>query len=234
MKYLLNCIAYLILCLIVSRLISVTTSRQIRLAKATEQIKQLDEAVKLIGIGGVGEITDRKVCIENIIKARGMNNYGWRYPELEFPLKKDTSYITSEYNDIRYDIVGEYYFHDKSADMKCVDSDQIKASISGICEVGSNDIYGNYIIIKNDTWEIKYGHLERVDVIDGQEIEKSDIIGIVGNSGHCRIFCYQEGVWRDVYDYEREYGIGKHLDYSIQKNGVSKNPFTNSLYGNEL
>lgn len=234
MKYLLMCITFLILCLNLSYYISNNHYLELNNQKYKETNKQLSEAIQLIGIGGHGEKTNKKVKIDNIIEKQGLKNYEWRYKDIAFPLKEESTYITSEFNEIRYNLNQQKFFEVKSIDMKCVDDDRVRAGIDGICRVGHDNVYGNFIIIKNGKYEIQYSHLERVDVEEDQVVKTNDIIGIVGNSGHCMIYDYRLKKWRDIKEYERDMGRGKHLDMQVKINGISKNIFANSLHGNEL
>ena len=48
----------------------------------------------------------------------------------------------------------------------------------------NNGGYGKTVIISHpDGYESRYGHLNEIKVIDGQEVSKGDIIGTVGNTG---------------------------------------------------
>jgi hypothetical protein len=209
-------------------------SQKVKLEKANENIKLLNDAVMLVGVGGEGEISN---YAQVILNRKGVNQkYDWRFPDLEFPLKKDTTYITSEYNDIRYNAKYDYKFKIKSVDLKCIDNLRVKASITGICHIMNNEDYGNQIIIvKEETKEcILYGHLDRVDVTEGQLVEKGQYIGIVGNTGHCLIFDFRQAKWREITESERLQGFGKHLDFEYRVNGVPQNVFSNSILGNDV
>ena len=208
-------------------------SQKIQIAKAKENIRLLDDAVKLIGVGGEGEASNYSQAILN---RKGANQkYDWRFPELEFPLKKDTTYITSEFNDIRYNAKYDYKFKIKSVDLKCIDDLRIKASISGVCHIMYNKDYGNQVVITNENGEqCYYGHLERIDVSEDQVVEKGQIIGIIGNTGHCMIYDYRQEKWREITEDERLQGFGKHLDFEYRVNGIPQNVFSNSILGNDV
>jgi beta-lactamase regulating signal transducer with metallopeptidase domain len=63
---------------------------------------------------------------------------------------------------------------------------------------------GNYVMIKhNDTYTTLYTHLKGISVSVGDQIEKGQIIGFVGNTG---------------------YATGPHLHYEVFKNGKNVNP----------
>lgn len=49
--------------------------------------------------------------------------------------------------------------------------------------------YGNTVIVKNEKREVRYSHLGRVDVSEGQALSRSEAIGTVGSSGNVRESC---------------------------------------------
>jgi murein DD-endopeptidase MepM/ murein hydrolase activator NlpD len=207
-------------------------SQGIQLTKAKENIRLLEDAIKSIGIGGEGEVSNYSQALLN---RKGANlKYDWRFSELEFPLKKDTTYITSEYNDIRYNAKYDYKFKIKSVDLKCIDDLRVKASISGICHVMYNEDYGNQVIITNGKTQCLYGHLDRIDIKEDQVVEKGQVIGIMGNTGHCLIYDYRQENWREITESERLQGFGKHLDFEYRVNGIPQNVFSNSILGNDV
>ena len=61
----------------------------------------------------------------------------------------------------------------------------IYAGISGTVEVYPFDEngLGNGVAVKNSRYTIKYGHCYTIDVTDGQEVTKGDVIATVGNTG---------------------------------------------------
>jgi murein DD-endopeptidase MepM/ murein hydrolase activator NlpD len=208
-------------------------SQKIQIAKAKENIRLLDDAVKLIGVGGEGEISNYSQILLN--RKGADQKYDWRFPDLEFPLKKDTTYITSEFNDIRYNAKYDYKFKIKSVDLKCIDDLRIKASISGVCHIMYNKDYGNQVVITNENGEqCYYGHLERIDVGEDQLVDKGQVIGIIGNTGHCMIYDYRQEKWREITEEERLQGFGKHLDFEYRVNGIPQNVFSNSILGNDV
>lgn len=67
--------------------------------------------------------------------------------------------------------------------------------------------YGNHVIIDHGNGlQTLYGHLETVNVYEGQWVSQGDVIGIMGNTG-------------------RVYGItGIHLHFEVILNGTKQNP----------
>lgn len=208
-------------------------SQKIKLEKANENIRLLNDAVMLVGVGGEGEVYDYSQALLN---RKGVNQkYDWRFTDLEFPMKKDTTYVTSEYNNVRYNSEYGYKFKIKSVDMKCIDDIRVKASKTGVCKIMYDADYGNQIIITNEYGDwIRYGHLDRIDIVDGQVVGKGQYIGIMGNTGHCMVYDYRLEKWRDITENERLLGYGRHLDFEYRVNGVPQNVFSNSIYGNTV
>ncbi|MDO4943757.1 MAG: peptidoglycan DD-metalloendopeptidase family protein [Ruminococcus sp.] len=64
--------------------------------------------------------------------------------------------------------------------------------------------YGNYCIIDhgNGYWTL-YGHSQRITVTQGQHVEKGDVLGQIGSTGH---------------------STGDHLHFEVRLNGVAQNP----------
>ncbi|MEB2627367.1 M23 family metallopeptidase [Peribacillus frigoritolerans] len=81
----------------------------------------------------------------------------------------------------------------------------IKAADHGIIETaGNSGGYGNKITINhNNGYKTVYAHLDSIDVIAGQKIEKGMKIGMMGSTGH---------------------STGVHLHFEIYKNGSLVNP----------
>ena len=64
--------------------------------------------------------------------------------------------------------------------------------------------YGNYCIIDHgDGYWTLYGHSERITVSQGQHVEKGDVLGTVGSTGH---------------------STGPHLHFEVRINNVAQNP----------
>ncbi len=83
--------------------------------------------------------------------------------------------------------------------------DAVKTTANGkVIFTGWKGGYGNCIIIKHaNDFETLYGHLSRIGVKEGQEVNTGDVIGKVGSTGH---------------------STGAHLHYEVRKNGKPVNP----------
>lgn len=68
-----------------------------------------------------------------------------------------------------------------------VGNEKIYSSCSGIVsEVGTDKSYGNYIVVRNDE-DGKYhwfAHLKRIDVKKGNRVQRTSVIGIMGDTGN--------------------------------------------------
>jgi murein DD-endopeptidase MepM/ murein hydrolase activator NlpD len=86
-----------------------------------------------------------------------------------------------------------------------VGNKNIMAADNGVVTfAGTKNGMGNCIIINhNNGYETVYGHLSRINAKKGQTVEKGDIIGIMGNTGH---------------------SFGTHLHFEVHKNGTVQNP----------
>ena len=97
---------------------------------------------------------------------------------------------------------GEYH---PGLDFKGETGDPVYATGDGIierCDWYSG--YGNAVVIahKKD-FKSLYGHLSKVNVVQGQEIKAGDLIGFIGSTGR---------------------STGPHLHYEIRKEGEDINP----------
>jgi murein DD-endopeptidase MepM/ murein hydrolase activator NlpD len=202
------------------------------------KIKQLNDLLMMgFSVGGEGYKEDDMITA--VINPLSIDNYEWRFESIEIPL--DGCFITSEFNDKRKDKAGGVHY-EKSTDFKSLKSKIIKCGIDGVVqEIGYNEIYGNYIIVKGyevifdaiKEVEIKYSHLEKVKVKENQIVIKEQHIGLMGNTGHCMVKDFrlsERGVWRDIRNDERLEDIASHLDFELKIDGVCVNPLANSLY----
>ena len=202
------------------------------------KIKQLNDLLMMgFSVGGEGYKEDD--MIKAVVNPLSINNYEWRFDSIEIPL--DDCFITSEFNDKRRNKAGGIHY-EKSTDFKSLKDKRIKCGIDGIVqEIGYNEIYGNYIIVKGydiifgkiKEVEIKYSHLEKVRVKENQIVIKKEYIGLMGNTGHCMVKDFRlspKGIWRDIRDDERLEDIASHLDFELKIDGVCVNPLANSLY----
>jgi len=82
----------------------------------------------------------------------------------------------------------------------------VRASADGVVlHAGWNGGYGKCVIVDHghgyQTW---YGHLSRMDVIEGQEIRQGEVLGAVGRTGHA---------------------TGPHLHYEVRLGSTPVNPY---------
>ena len=82
---------------------------------------------------------------------------------------------------------------------------KIYASAKGtVTRAGSYSGYGNAIVIDHhNSLETVYGHTSHIYVEVGQEVEKGQLIGLVGSTGH---------------------STGPHVHFEVRKNGTAVNP----------
>ena len=81
----------------------------------------------------------------------------------------------------------------------------VKAAADGIIsKVGTDERFGNYIIIShNEQFTTCYAHLEQATKQEGESVKQGDIIGIAGNTGNT---------------------TGPHLHFEIRKGEKRVNP----------
>ncbi|MBW7457954.1 peptidoglycan DD-metalloendopeptidase family protein [Paenibacillus sepulcri] len=84
------------------------------------------------------------------------------------------------------------------------DKDVMAADTGVVSFAGEKSGYGNCVIINHKNgYETLYGHLSKISVKVGQTLEKGDVLGIMGNTGH---------------------SFGTHLHFEIHKDGDLQNP----------
>lgn len=82
----------------------------------------------------------------------------------------------------------------------------VRATADGIVTFASwNSGYGRCVIIDHgNNYQTVYGHLNRIDVIEGQEIRQGEVLGAVGNTGR---------------------STGAHLHYEVRIGSTPVNPY---------
>ena len=95
-------------------------------------------------------------------------------------------------------------FH-KGIDIACPMGSKVLASRSGtVVFTGTNGGYGKLIVIEHEHgYRSLYGHLSRYKAKVGQKVNRGDIIGYSGNTGHT---------------------TGPHLHFEVKRKGRSFNP----------
>ena len=124
---------------------------------------------------------------------------------LSSPFKDESYFVSSRWGWRIHPITGEVSKH-TGIDIPKSTGTPINNVMYGIVTTkGYNaDGYGNYIIVSWGKNEALYAHMSRVEVSEGQEVKKGDIIGYVGSTGSST-------------------GPHLHLEYSIE-NGFNTNP----------
>ena len=119
-----------------------------------------------------------------------------------FPLK---SYrLTSSFGMRKNPVTGNMRLH-QGIDLAAPAGTEVYAAAGGVVtEVGSDPVYGNYIIIKhNNNWASLYGHLQKSLVDLRANVRSGTLIGLVGSTGQ---------------------STGPHLHFELQQNGKAQDP----------
>ncbi len=122
-----------------------------------------------------------------------------RYPTLQ---KME---VTSTYGDRMHPVLKVKKLH-KGIDFKMPIGTPIVATADGTVKKVAHHIkgYGTHIVLQHDkVYESKYAHLSKINVKEGQQVKKGDIIGYSGNTGA---------------------SMKPHLHYEVRKNGKAVNP----------
>lgn len=125
---------------------------------------------------------------------------GWFWP---VPGYDSAAAISSPYGLRRHPILRIPMKH-KGVDISAPRGVPVFAARSGTVEVSSDPTgFGTYVIITGSGWKTTYGHLDRVSVSDGQQVEAGEYIGNVGSTGR---------------------STGPHLHLQIEFLGTTQNP----------
>ncbi|MCF7911115.1 MAG: M23 family metallopeptidase [Candidatus Cloacimonetes bacterium] len=198
--------------------------------RSRENFKEINKEVREMGIGGLPQIdnelrlSDPKANLEynllvnriNHLRSKVAFNYQ-THEELHgnYQLRSDLyrstpsiyptfGRISSAYGKRKHPISGKKDFH-YGVDLANKKGTPVYATASGKVTVTSRTAkMGRYIKISHDFgFETVYGHLDRIQVKKGQEVEKGQIIGRMGNTGD---------------------STGPHLHYEVHRYNRYRNP----------
>ena len=90
---------------------------------------------------------------------------------------------------------------------RCPVGTQVRASGGAtVNQVGEDPEYGLYVLLDHpEGYQTMYGHLSRIIVTDGQNVDAGEVIGLSGNSGR---------------------STAPHLHFEIRQGGTSLDPRT--------
>jgi murein DD-endopeptidase MepM/ murein hydrolase activator NlpD len=113
-------------------------------------------------------------------------------------------WLTSSFGNRRDPFTGGADFH-PGLDISANRGDEVLAPALGTVSLaGWNGSYGNMVVIEHGYGIVtKYGHLSRFAVMNGQQVNRGDVIGYVGSTGR---------------------STSSHLHYEIWVNGKLTNP----------
>lgn len=116
-----------------------------------------------------------------------------------------SGYVTSFFGYREHPITGNLDFH-TGVDIAAVEGTVINLAYSGkVIEVGSDDIYGNYIVVEHmGGFTTKYAHCLKVTAKEGVNLKAGERIALVGSTGM---------------------STGAHLHFELRLNGVLVDPF---------
>ena len=122
---------------------------------------------------------------------------------MQLPLENGT--VTSEFGYRIHPLSNKNSFH-KGIDIGADYGENICAALSGTVEKAvKNDVdYGNFVVLRHsDGLQTMYAHCSKLKVSVGDDVQKGDVIGLVGSTGK---------------------STGPHLHFEIRVNNVRLNP----------
>jgi len=186
------------------------------------------EVLRELGVGGGGREPDQGISSQSYLQDRGlahMNNVNQKAETIDKNLNSNmrildqqstkrahtpsiwptTGWLTSDFGMRDDPFTGKRTFH-YGWDIAASYGNSIVTTADGIVAKTKNEkIGGNTIIISHGGGiTTVYCHLSRFNVKPGQKVERSDVIGNVGQTGKA---------------------IGPHVHYEVRINGKAVNPF---------
>jgi len=75
--------------------------------------------------------------------------------------------------------------HHNGVDIAVPVGTPVKSPLSGVVsKTGSDNMNGNFVAVKNGNEENLFLHLSKINVSNGQQVKKGDVIGLSGSTGH--------------------------------------------------
>jgi murein DD-endopeptidase MepM/ murein hydrolase activator NlpD len=94
-----------------------------------------------------------------------------------------TGTVTSGYGFREDPISGEMSFH-TGVDIAAPQGTEIAAAYGGVVEqVGSSDVYGNFIVLRHGNFSTRYCHCRSILAQEGDNVRAGDRIALVGATG---------------------------------------------------
>ena len=178
----------------------------------------IDKIKSFFGFGDDGKASD--ISYDYLISIKEKYGTTLETEELVFngilPMPVNNAVVTSEFGNRIHPLTGKQSFH-TGIDLAGKWHSNIMSVLDGkVVFAGVKPGYGNCVEIENqldvETIYTLYGHLARIDVVEGQEVKQGNVIGIQGGD--------------PTKDPNPGYSTGTHLHFEIRKsmNGDFVNP----------
>lgn len=103
-----------------------------------------------------------------------------RLGALEMPV---TGALTSPYGYRVHPITEREGFH-SGVDLAAAEGAPVTAALAGkVTEIGSDETYGDYVVLSHDGISTKYAHCSEILVEEGDQVRQGETIALVGNTG---------------------------------------------------
>jgi len=152
------------------------------------------------------ESTNFENIEENVYSFLNQRDSFFEYKPVIYPVPKSLdAEITSLSGFRRHPFSTKYIQFHNGVDITSYWHSPVISTAKGIViEIGYNKILGNFVIINHgDEFETLYGHLDKVNIALNQEVDKAQVIGVMGGTGKV---------------------TGDHVHYEIRRNGVYIKP----------
>jgi murein DD-endopeptidase MepM/ murein hydrolase activator NlpD len=146
----------------------------------------------------------------SVTEAAFFLTFGKRGKSFQYPVRYFT--LTSAFGVRRNPVTGSVKNHD-GLDLAAPLGAEVYAAQAGVVtDIGSDAIYGDYIVIKHEgAWASLYGHLSKIEIRLQASVQAGDLIGRVGSTGQ---------------------STGPHLHFELRQNGKAQDPGKHLFKGN--
>ena len=81
-------------------------------------------------------------------------------------------------------------FHHVGVDFACVPGSELYALATGtVIGLGTDEVWGEYVICRYGVYQVRYGHLSKVMVTGGQAVRAEMVVGLSGDFLHMDVTC---------------------------------------------
>lgn len=171
-------------------------------SRLTEAQRDMGAVITISGNGKKERFLFIPGATFSVTEAAFFLTFGKSGASFQYPLRYFT--LTSSFGVRRNPVTGTVKNHD-GLDLAAPLGSEVYAAQAGVVtDIGSDSVYGNYIVIKHEgAWASLYGHLSKIEIDLYASVQAGDLIGRVGSTGQ---------------------STGPHLHFELRQNGKAQDP----------